>query len=95
MPGISVRCRRWLAGAALAIALAAPSVAQAQVVVIANGSPITEYDIQQRTKLVTISTHKPPTRQEIINDLIDDRLKIVTSQGVWAGSDRRRRQHRL
>jgi peptidyl-prolyl cis-trans isomerase SurA len=53
-----------------------PSIAQAQVVVIANGSPITEYDIQQRTKLVAISTHKPPTRQEIINDLIDDRLKI-------------------
>ncbi len=76
MPEISVTCRRWLAGAAVAFALIAPSIAQAQVVVIANGSPITEYDIQQRTKLVTISTHKPPTRQEIINDLIDDRLKI-------------------
>jgi len=76
MPGTSVTCCRWLAGAAVALALAAPSLVQAQVVVIANGSPITEYDIQQRTKLVTISTHKPPTRQEIINDLIDDRLKI-------------------
>jgi len=76
MPQISVRCRRWLAGAAVAVALAAPSIAQAQVVVIANGSPITEYDIQQRTKLATVASHKPPTRQEIINDLIDDRLKI-------------------
>jgi peptidyl-prolyl cis-trans isomerase SurA len=76
MPEISVRCRRWLAGVAIALAFAVPSIAQAQIVVIANGSPITEYDIQQRTKLVTISTHKPPTRQEIINDLIDDRLKI-------------------
>jgi peptidyl-prolyl cis-trans isomerase SurA len=76
MPEISVRCRRWLAGAAVVFALAAPSIAQAQVVVIANGSPVTEYDIQQRTKLVTISTHKPPIRQEIINELIDDRLKI-------------------
>ena len=76
MPEISVRCRRWLAGVAIVLAFAVPSIAQAQVVVIANGSPITEYDIQQRTKLVAISTHKPPTRQEIINDLIDDRLKI-------------------
>jgi peptidyl-prolyl cis-trans isomerase SurA len=76
MPNIRVRCRRWWAGAAFALAFAAPSFAQAQVVVIANGSPITEFDIQQRTKLVTISTHKPPTRQEIINELIDDRLKI-------------------
>ena len=83
MPEISVTCRRWLAGAAVAFALIAPSIAQAQVVVIANGSPITEYDIQQRTKLVTISTHKPPTRQEIINDLIDDELKNLTSQGIW------------
>jgi len=76
MPEISVTCRRWLAGVAIVLAFAVPSIAQAQVVVIANGSPITEYDIQQRTKLVAISTHKPPTRQEIINDLIDDRLKI-------------------
>jgi peptidyl-prolyl cis-trans isomerase SurA len=78
MPGTSVESRRWLASAAVvfALAFAAPAIAQAQVVVIANGSPITEFDIQQRTKLMTISTHKPPTRQEIINDLIDDRLKI-------------------
>jgi len=73
---MSVRCRQWLAGAVVAFVLAAPPMARAQVVVIANGSPITEYDIQQRTKLVATSTHKPPTRQEIINDLIDDRLKI-------------------
>jgi peptidyl-prolyl cis-trans isomerase SurA len=76
MPRITVRCRRWLAGALVALGLVVPSIVHAQVVVIANGSPITEYDIQQRTKLLTISTHKPPTRQEIINDLIDDRLKI-------------------
>ena len=87
MPGTSVRCRRWLAGALVAFAFAAPSVAQAQVVVIANGSPITEFDIQQRTKLVAISTHKPPTRQEIINELIDDRLKIAAPRSMgwkWA-----------
>ncbi len=80
MPGISLRCCQWLAGAALALAFAAPSVAQAQVVVIANGSPITEFDIQQRTKLVAISTHKPPIRQEVINELIDDRLKITRAK---------------
>jgi peptidyl-prolyl cis-trans isomerase SurA len=80
MPRITVRCRRWLAGAIVAFTLGAPSMVLAQVVVIANGSPITEYDIQQRTKLVTISTHKPPTRQEIINDLIDDRLKLARAK---------------
>jgi len=68
--------RRWLAGAVIALALAAPAIANAQVVVVANGSPITELDIQQRIKLIATSTHKTPTREETIKDLIDDRLKI-------------------
>ncbi len=68
--------RRWLAIAALAAAVAVPRAASAQVVVVANGSPITAYDIEQRTKLIAVSTHKTPTRQEVLQDLIDDRLKI-------------------
>src|SRR5262245_22505563 len=64
---------QWFAGAMIAIVLACP--AAAQVVVIANGSPITEYDIQQRMKLDS-SSHKTVTRQQTIDDLIDDRLKI-------------------
>ena len=69
-------CRRWLALAVVAAVLAVPAIATAQVVVVANGSPITELDIQQRMKLVATSTKTTPTRQEVINDLIDDRLKI-------------------
>jgi peptidyl-prolyl cis-trans isomerase SurA len=60
----------------LALMTAVPGTATAQVVVIANGSPITEYDIQQRTKLEANATHKNPSREQIITDLIDDRLKI-------------------
>ncbi|HME30430.1 MAG TPA: SurA N-terminal domain-containing protein [Pseudolabrys sp.] len=70
---------RWLIDAFVGLALAAPVTAHAQVVVIANGSPITEYDIQQRTKLDSIS-NKTTTRQQIINDLIDDRLKIARAK---------------
>ncbi len=79
MPGTSVRFlsfRQWLAIVALAVAVAAPAVATAQVVVVANGSPITAYDIEQRTKLIAASTHKTPTRQDVLQELIDDRLKI-------------------
>jgi peptidyl-prolyl cis-trans isomerase SurA len=72
--------RRWLAGAALAAALLAPVAAGAQVVVVANGSPITEFDIQQRTKLMASATHKAPSRQDVINELIDDRLKIAKAK---------------
>ena len=72
--------RRWLAGAAFAAAVAMPAAAFAQVVVVANGSPITVYDIDQRTKLIALSTHKNPTREEVIKELIDDRIKITKAK---------------
>ncbi len=74
--------RRCLTGLVLALALALllPAAASAQVVVVANGSPITAYDIDQRTKLLASSTHKTPPRQEVIDQLIDDRLKIAKAK---------------
>src|SRR5580704_7134021 len=72
--------RLWAAGLAFAAVLAAPAAVNAQVVVIANGSPITVYDIEQRTKLNAASTHKAPARQEVIQELIDDRIKIARAK---------------
>src|SRR6201746_2042821 len=40
-----------------------------------NGEPITAYDIEQRTKLNTLS-HKAATRQQVIDELIDEKVKI-------------------
>jgi peptidyl-prolyl cis-trans isomerase SurA len=55
----------------------APSAAVAQqVVLVVNGSPITSYDIEQRGKLMQLSTHKAPARQEVIDDLINDKIKL-------------------
>ena len=71
---LSMKPCQWFAAAIIAAGLACP--AAAQVVVIANGSPITEYDIQQRMKLDASATQKTASRQQIIDDLIDDRLKI-------------------
>ncbi|MDU6749783.1 MAG: SurA N-terminal domain-containing protein, partial [Bradyrhizobium sp.] len=51
--------------------------AQAQsIVVMVNGDPITDYDIEQRMKLNFLSTRKQQSRQEVINELIDDKVKI-------------------
>jgi peptidyl-prolyl cis-trans isomerase SurA len=53
------------------------SPARAQtVVVMVNGEPITDFDIEQRSKFDLLSTHKQPTRQEVINELIDEKVKI-------------------
>ena len=84
MPNTRLRlasCRAGLAALALAAtAIIVPDAAVAQVVVVANGSPITAYDIEQRTKLMATSTHKAPARQEVIQELIDDRLKIAKAK---------------
>jgi peptidyl-prolyl cis-trans isomerase SurA len=76
--------RRLPVAAAFALALAAaglarPALAQ-QVAVIVNGSPITTYDIEQRTKFNTLSTHKAPGRQEVIEELIDEKLKVQAGE---------------
>lgn len=63
-----------------ACVLLIPAAARAQVVVVANGSPITELDITQRTKLMATSTHKAPSRQAVIQELIDDRIKIAKAK---------------
>ena len=57
------------------LAAAAPVRAQA-VVVMVDGVPITTLDIEQRTKLMHMGQAKPPTRQEVINELIDETLEI-------------------
>jgi peptidyl-prolyl cis-trans isomerase SurA len=54
---------------------ASPSRAQT-VAVMVNGEPITNYDIEQRSKLTTLTTHKPANRQQVIDELIDEKVKI-------------------
>jgi peptidyl-prolyl cis-trans isomerase SurA len=58
-----------------ASALATAASAQ-QIVVIVNGEPITALDIEQRIKLNQLSTHKTPVRQEVLDELINEKLKV-------------------
>src|SRR5581483_1808273 len=91
-------------GLALLAVLAAASPASAQIVVMVNGDPITAFDIEQRAKFLQLSQRKTPPRQEVINELIDDRLKIQIGKkygidlpaseidGAFANIGRRMRQ---
>jgi peptidyl-prolyl cis-trans isomerase SurA len=59
------------------ILMGCASPLQAQTVaVMVNGEPITNYDIEQRSKLNFLTTHKPADRQQVINELIDEKVKI-------------------
>src|SRR6202165_492044 len=63
------------AAALILMACASPLHAQS-VAVMVNGEPITNYDIEQRGKLTFLTTHKPADRQQVINELIDEKVKI-------------------
>ncbi|MBK5960773.1 hypothetical protein CCR97_21570 [Rhodoplanes elegans] len=83
MDGAMVRVRRnsalgALFGAAaivLSIGSVVPAAAQ-NVIVMVNGSPITSFDIEQRQKFSMLVTRKASTREEVIEELIDERIKI-------------------
>jgi peptidyl-prolyl cis-trans isomerase SurA len=57
----------------LATTLAAPAQT---VVAVVNGEPITALDVESRTKFTHLSTQKQPARPDVINELIDEKLKI-------------------
>lgn len=66
-----------VAALALAAWSAFPLAAQAQgVAVLVNGDPITDFDIEQRTKLMQLGAQKAVTRQMVIEELINEKLKI-------------------
>ncbi|HLX14530.1 MAG TPA: SurA N-terminal domain-containing protein [Bradyrhizobium sp.] len=62
-------------GAAL-IATATWSPADAEVACMVNGEPITNFDIEQRSKLLLLSLKKMPERQTVLDELIDEKVKI-------------------
>lgn len=75
------RLRRFSAtGFAVALMLLAVQPASAQIVALVGGEPITASDIAQRTRLIQLSTQKAPPRQEVLDELIDDRLKVQLSK---------------
>jgi peptidyl-prolyl cis-trans isomerase SurA len=77
----SAALRRLAVAVTVATVAMLPHAAFAQqVAVIVNGAPITTYDIEQRTKFTILANHKTPTRQEVIEELIDEKLKVQAGE---------------
>ena len=53
-----------------------PANAQS-IVVMVNGDPITDYDIEQRSKLDLLSTHKQSTRQDEVRVHLQSLLQLL------------------
>jgi len=73
---------RWTVAArmlAAAVIVFAPSLARAQqVVALVDGQPITQLDLEQRTKFDQMSNPNKaaPTRQAVIDELVDEILEL-------------------
>lgn len=68
---------RLLAGLLLLLCVVASQGAAAQTILaLANGDPITAFDVEQRTKLIKLTEHRAASPKEVLELLIDDRLKI-------------------
>ena len=70
------RLSRLIVAAAALLLMGGGAQLRAQTVtVMVSGEPITAYDIDQRSKLNVLS-HKVTTRQQVIDELIDEKVKI-------------------
>jgi peptidyl-prolyl cis-trans isomerase SurA len=67
---------RLIATAALILMCCGSPLRAQSVAVMVNGEPITNFDIEQRSKLNELSTHTTPSRQSVIDELIDEKVKI-------------------
>ncbi len=70
---------------ALSLALGASPLHAQTVAVMVNGEPITDFDIEQRSKLTFLTSHKTPERKDVINELIDEKVKL--KEGKKYGMD--------
>ena len=72
-------CRRLIVATAIAtvMVMAGTLNAPAQTLVaVVNGEPITALDVESRMKFIQLSTQKQAARPDVINELIDEKLKI-------------------
>ena len=72
-------CRRSIVAAGIAgVAVTAASFGAAaqNAIVLVNGDPITAFDIDQRTRFLQLAARKTLARQEVLDELIDEKLKL-------------------
>jgi peptidyl-prolyl cis-trans isomerase SurA len=78
IPVLLLALRRLVFGAVIVIGAAVAMIgrADAQAVAIVNGDPITAFDLEQRTKLIQLSTHQNKPRNEVLEALVNEKLKV-------------------
>jgi peptidyl-prolyl cis-trans isomerase SurA len=73
---VSKRISRVIMATAVILTCCGSQLRAQSVAVMVNGEAITNFDIEQRVKLTVLSTQKSPSRQEVIDELINEKVKI-------------------
>src|SRR5262252_7556050 len=63
----------------LLLVAAIPSIAATpdeQIRVVVDGEPITEGEVERRLKFDRLATHREPSRQQVVEELIAEKLKL-------------------
>jgi len=76
VPLLALRRLLFTAGIAMATAMTMAGRADAQAVSIVNGDPITAFDVEQRAKLIQLSTHQTKSNKEVVEELINEKIKV-------------------
>lgn len=76
VPLLALRRLLFTASIAMATAMTMASRADAQAVAIVNGDPITAFDVEQRAKLIQLSTHQTKSNKEVVEELINEKIKV-------------------
>ena len=76
VPLLALRRLLFTAGIAMATAMTMAGRADAQAVAIVNGDPITAFDVEQRAKLIQLSTHQTKSNKEVVEELINEKIKV-------------------
>jgi peptidyl-prolyl cis-trans isomerase SurA len=75
IPALPATYRNLVAAAILLVSTSTGVLGQ-NVIVMVNGEPITALDIEQRSKFIQLTTQKTLPRPEVIDELIDEKLKV-------------------
>lgn len=83
MSGNFTMCRSFVVAAMIIIASTPVGTALAQTAgAVVDGEPITELEIQQRSRLAEVSTHKNPSREEVVDELRKEKLKVQEARSA-------------
>lgn len=83
--------RTLLLGCAIlaATTLLPPAASAQQILVVVQGQPITSFDVAQHIKLSQLTERRNLSQKQALDELIDQRLKVVTAErfGITADKD--------